>query len=235
MSNLGDMWRRGHSPLSSAYTAPPVIGGCNDADRSGGGDGRIRVGFVSEYHGNISPGKLLRRIMEELDRTRFHVTFFARLQQVDDITTSMLQMQQLLGSNHTTVVYLNTRELKNSRNDLKTMHMDALVFSALGMCPFSWYAPRKTLVVRYLRSSSDSYFTRMRTASFASLMLATPMFASLRYLAHSRMSPVQIVYGHGHPISSGLGETVDYFLTSGSQSPLSNFPLGLIFTSGYLH
>ncbi|KAH8064499.1 hypothetical protein JL722_1375 [Aureococcus anophagefferens] len=33
-------------------------------------------------------------------------------------------------------------------------------------------------------------------------------------LARCRLAPVQVVFGHGHPMSAGLGDAIDYFVSS---------------------
>lgn len=46
------------------------------------------------------------------------------------------------------------------------------------------------------------------------LFLAVGLSPITYALALARLAPVQIVFGHGHPITSGLADTIDYFVSS---------------------
>ena len=61
------------------------------------------------------------------------------------------------------------------------------------------------------REARDALFdARVDVILYLALGLSTLTYAS----AQSRLAPVQLVFGHGHPVSPGLPDTIDYFVSS---------------------
>jgi Flp pilus assembly protein TadD len=201
MRNLSAVYQQ-IEPAASllAFTSPALLGALpqestagrprqwkrEQRNRVGSAPHLLRLGVLSEYHGNISPGKLLQPLLLALIRRAngVEVVFFARQQPADAITSTLEEeaRDQAAQQQHTStsstaspdpslkLVYL-PRDLPRAQRLIGAEECDVLLFSALGMCPLSYF------------------------------------------LAFARLAPVQLQYGHGHPVTSAA-PGVDYFVSS---------------------
>jgi len=91
------------------------------------GDRRLRIGFLSAYLRDHTLGRLLRGLIAQLDRRRFHVTALSLGEHRDPIADFIRSHSD---------EYLELPHLAAAaRDDIAALHLDALVFSGVLMDP----------------------------------------------------------------------------------------------------
>jgi tetratricopeptide (TPR) repeat protein len=125
ISQVGDIWRRAmpaadsKAAFLSTYRAPVLKAGQ-----------KIKVGFVSFYLRQHSVIKMCAGLIKYLDKTKFDITLF-QTGHTDKYTEKLLDFGAQL-------VHMPSWELKKLISALDDAKMDILIFTDIGMDPFSY-------------------------------------------------------------------------------------------------
>ncbi|MDP6388460.1 MAG: tetratricopeptide repeat protein [Alphaproteobacteria bacterium] len=112
------------------YTAAHVAGGAGPRS-TGGGGGRVRVGFVSAHLSNHTVGKLYCGVIATLNRAEFEVWSFSTDRR-DDPIANFVEL------NSDTYVVLPTA-LAGARQAIASAELDVLFYPDIGMSAFTYF------------------------------------------------------------------------------------------------
>ena len=175
---------------------------------------QIRLGIVSEHEHNSSPGIALMNVLESLAaRTHAHpagrpgeresdydIVFFKR---DESFTTSFTAVTSRIARK--TVQLLEAPGLlEENRRLIADERLDILLYVHCAAVPCRVCVCR----VSWLRTCTNPNPNPPPSRYIA---LPTEKFSS--YLAHSRLAPLQVVFGVGHPLTSG-NRAIDYSIVS---------------------
>jgi protein O-GlcNAc transferase len=111
---------------SLLYTAPHC-----QTDARSGGQTKIKIGFISKFFRNHTIGKVMRGIIANLSRDKFHIHLFLFPQQPDEIS----QWIQAQADSFETLPLL----LEEARLQIANQQLDILFYPDIGMDPFTYF------------------------------------------------------------------------------------------------
>jgi protein O-GlcNAc transferase len=94
-------------------------------------DGRSRLGFVSAYFRDHTIGHLFKRVIAGIDRARFQVVVVRAGPATDAVAEAIAAVAD--------EVITLPEDLALARRDLAAQRLDALVYTDIGMDPFTYY------------------------------------------------------------------------------------------------
>jgi protein O-GlcNAc transferase len=104
---------------------------CIKESRSVNDDGRIRIGFISNYFNDHTIGKLTRGYIRDLDRNRFHVTVIHAPAYVND------EFHKKINDSADRVLILPYGFL-DAQEKIKKLSLDVLHYPDIGMSPYTY-------------------------------------------------------------------------------------------------
>ena len=93
--------------------------------------GKIRIGFISNFFRNHTIGKFFKGIFEHLSRDNFEIFIFMTSNEQDEVTQSIADL-----AGH---YELLPRVLPQAREQIARHQLDILVYTDIGMEPFTYY------------------------------------------------------------------------------------------------
>ena len=100
----------------------------NPAESNVHRDGRIRIGFISSLFYNHTIGSLMRGIIRNFDREKFHVITISPTKYSDDTAKEI--------RNHSDEYVFLGVDLRQANETLKSLELDVLFYADIGMDPF---------------------------------------------------------------------------------------------------
>ncbi|WP_158306039.1 tetratricopeptide repeat protein [Azospirillum sp. B510] len=104
---------------------------CREPAATAAGDGRLRIGFVSDYFHGHTIGMLNEGLIEQLSRRDFEVTLFLMAGPEDDLRRHLRAMADR-------VVDLPA-DLGAARHAIAEQRLDILYYTDIGMSPFTYF------------------------------------------------------------------------------------------------
>ncbi len=91
-------------------------------------DGRIRIGFISSLLYKHTIGSLMKGVIKNFDREKFHVITISLVRHTDEVAEEI--------RNHSDEYVFLGADLKEAHHRLKSLELDVLFYADIGMDPF---------------------------------------------------------------------------------------------------